>query len=634
MTGPNVLKRVLLGRALRSQQLHETLLPKSLALPVFASDPLSSVAYATEEIMLVLATGGAAYLAFSKWIAAAIAALLVIVVLSYRQTCHAYPSGGGAFAVSLDNFGENAALIAAAALLVDYVMTVAVSVVVGVAGSTSAVPSLSKHAVALSVGFVVLLLIANLRGVKESGKVFAVPTYLFVSLTYLMFLVAAIKASGGALHDASTATQELHRTAHVGGVLTLVLLMKAFASGCTALTGVEAISNGVPAFRKPKARNAASTLVIMGGLSVSMFVGITVLALHLKARAQPSGNPTVISQLAATTFGSHAFLFYLYQAATAGILILAANTAFNGFPVLSSILAQHSYLPRQMHNRGDKLVFSNGIVLLGGFTIALIIGFNANVDKLIHLYIIGVFTSFTLSQAGMVKRWNRLIRTGRPEGRNRMRVSRAMNLTGAMATALVLGIVMYTKVVQGAWLAIAAMIVIFAMMKGISRHYRSIAVELDLADHGKPVLPARNHALILVSKLHLPTMRAIAYAKGTRPDTLRAVTIQIDEAETSNLLAQWGQLGIDVQLVILDSPYRAVTEPILNYVRELRGDHPRDVVTVFLPEYVLGHWWEQLLHNQSALRLKARLLFEPGVMVTSVPWQLHCSQEQPQLTST
>jgi amino acid transporter len=634
MTGPNVLKRVLLGRALRSQQLHETLLPKSLALPVFASDPLSSVAYATEEIMLVLATGGAAYLAFSKWIAAAIAALLVIVVLSYRQTCHAYPSGGGAFAVSLDNFGENAALIAAAALLVDYVMTVAVSVVAGVAGITSAVPSLSKHAVALSVGFVVLLLIANLRGVKESGKVFAVPTYLFVSLTYLMFLVAAIKASGGALHDASTATQELHRTAHVGGVLTLVLLMKAFASGCTALTGVEAISNGVPAFRKPKARNAASTLVIMGGLSVSMFVGITVLALHLKARAQPSGNPTVISQLAATTFGSHAFLFYLYQAATAGILILAANTAFNGFPVLSSILAQHSYLPRQMHNRGDKLVFSNGIVLLGGFTIALIIGFNANVDKLIHLYIIGVFTSFTLSQAGMVKRWNRLIRTGRPEGRNRMRVSRAMNLTGAMATALVLGIVMYTKVVQGAWLAIAAMIVIFAMMKGISRHYRSIAVELDLADHGKPVLPARNHALILVSKLHLPTMRAIAYAKGTRPDTLRAVTIQIDEAETSNLLAQWGQLGIDVQLVILDSPYRAVTEPILNYVRELRGDHPRDVVTVFLPEYVLGHWWEQLLHNQSALRLKARLLFEPGVMVTSVPWQLHSSQEQPQLTST
>jgi amino acid transporter len=631
MTAPDVVKRLLVGRALRSHQLGETLLPKWLALPVFASDPLSSVAYATEEIVLVLAAGGAGYLVFSKWVAAVIAALLVIVILSYRQTCHAYPNGGGAFAVSLDNFGENAALVAAAALLVDYVMTVAVSVVAGVAGITSAAPSLTHHAVALSVGFVVLLLLANLRGVKESGKLFAIPTYLFVSLTYLMFLVAAIKAGGGSLHDASTAGQELHRTAHVGGLLTLVLLMKAFASGCTALTGVEAISNGVPAFRKPKARNAANTLAIMGALSVTMFIGITALALHLKARAQSDGNPTVISQLAASTFGSHAFLFYLYQAATAGILILAANTAFNGFPVLSSILAQHSYLPRQMHNRGDKLVFSNGIVLLGLFTIALIIGFDANVDKLIHLYIIGVFTSFTLSQAGMVKRWNRLIRTGPPRGRNRMRLSRVMNLAGAIATAVVLGIVMYTKVVQGAWIAILAMILIFAMMKGISRHYRAIATELDVAEYGKPVLPARNHALILVSKLHLPTMRAISYAKAIRPDTLQALTIQIDEADTSRLLDQWARHGIDVPLIILESPYREITRPLLDYVRHLRRDRPRDVVTVFLPEYVLGRWWEQLLHNQSALRLKARLLFEPGVMVTSVPWQLRSSRVQPQL---
>jgi amino acid transporter len=631
MTAPDVVKRLLVGRALRSHQLGETLLPKWLALPVFASDPLSSVAYATEEIVLVLAAGGAGYLVFSKWVAALIAVLLVIVILSYRQTCRAYPNGGGAFAVSLDNFGENAALVAAAALLVDYVMTVAVSVVAGVAGITSAAPSLSKHAVALSVGFVVLLLLANLRGVKESGKLFAIPTYLFVSLTYLMFVVAAIKAGGGNLHAASTAGQDLHRTAHVGGLLTFVLLMKAFASGCTALTGVEAISNGVPAFREPKARNAANTLAIMGALSVSMFVGITALALHLKARAQSDGNPTVISQLAASTFGAHQFLFYLYQAATAGILILAANTAFNGFPVLSSILAQHSYLPRQMHNRGDKLVFSNGIVLLGLFTIALVIGFDANVDKLIHLYIIGVFTSFTLSQAGMVKRWNRLIRTGPPGDRNRMRLSRAMNLAGAIATAVVLGIVMYTKVVQGAWIAIVAMILIFAMMKGISRHYGAIATELDVAENGKPVLPARNHALILVSKLHLPTMRAISYAKATRPDTLQALTIQIDESETAQLLHDWGQHQIDIPLLILESPYREITKPLLDYVRQLRRDRPRDIVTVFLPEYVIGRWWEQLLHNQSALRLKTRLLFEPGVMVTSVPWQLRSSRAQPQL---
>ena len=631
MPAPTAVKRLLVGSPLKSQQLHETLLPKWLALPVFASDPLSSVAYATEEILLVLATGGAAYLAFSKWVAGLIAALLVIVIMSYRQTCHAYPNGGGAFAVSLDNFGENAALIAAAALLVDYVMTVAVSVVAGVVGITSAAPSLAKHAVLLSVGFVVLLLVANLRGVKESGRAFAIPTYLFVSLTYLMFLVAAVKAGAGNLPEAATAEQALHRTAHVGGLLTLVLLMRAFASGCTALTGVEAISNGVPAFRRPKATNAANTLAIMGLLSVSMFVGITVLALHLHARAQASGNPSVISKIAAAVFGSHAPLFYLYQAATAGILILAANTAFNGFPVLSSILAQHGYLPRQMHNRGDKLVFSNGIILLAGFTILLIIGFDANVDKLIHLYIIGVFTSFTLSQAGMVKRWNRLIRTGSPARRNRMRASRAMNFAGAVATALVLSIVLYTKVVQGAWIALLAMIALFTLMKSIKRHYRSIATELDISQSGRPMLPARNHALVLVSKLHLPSMRAIAYAKATRPDTLQALTIQVDDTETARLLDEWSHRDLDIPLVILESPYRDVTRPLIDHVRQLRGNHPRDIVTVFVPEYVVGHWWEQLLHNQSALRVKARLLFEPGVMVTSVPWQLRSSRVQPEL---
>jgi amino acid transporter len=623
MTAPDVVKRLLVGRALRSQQLSETLLPKWLALPVFASDPLSSVAYATEEIVLVLASGGAAYLAFSKWVAAVIAALLVIVVLSYRQTCYAYPSGGGAFAVSLDNFGESAALVAAAALLVDYVMTVAVSVVAGVVAITSAAPGLAKHAVALSVGFVVLLVLANLRGLRESGRLFAVPTYLFVSLTYLMFLVGLIRGLTGHLPDAATATQQLQRTAHVGGVFTLVLLMRAFASGCTALTGVEAISNGVPAFRRPKARNAANTLAIMGALAVSMFIGITVLALHLKARA--GGATSVISQIAASVFGHHATLFYLYQAATAGILILAANTAFNGFPVLSSILAEHSFLPRQMHNRGDKLAYSNGIILLGLFSIALVIGFNANVDKLIHLYIIGVFTSFTLSQAGMVRHWNRTIPTSPPARHRRMRLSRTINLVGAIATAVVLLIVIYTKVVQGAWIAIVAMVVIFAMMKSISRHYKSIAQELDLADTEKPVLPPRNHAIVLVSRLHLPTMRAISYAKATRPSSLTGVTIQVDEAETARLLTQWDRHGLDIPLVILESPYREITRPLIDYIRGLRRDGPRDVVTVFLPEYVVGRWWEQLLHNQSALRLKARLLFEPGVMVTSVPWQLRSS---------
>jgi amino acid transporter len=634
---PGVAKRLLVGRPLRNQQLGETLLPKWLALPVFASDPLSSVAYATEEIVLVLATGGAAYLVFAKWVAVAIAVLLVIVVLSYRQTCYAYPSGGGAFAVSLDNFGENAALTAAAALLVDYVMTVAVSVVAGVVGITSAAPSLHRYAVALSVGFTVLLMLANLRGVRESGRAFAIPTYTFVALTYLMFLIGAIKGIAGQLPDAATAAQQLQRTAHVGGIFTLLLVLRAFASGCTALTGVEAISNGVPAFRRPKARNAANTLAIMGLLAVSMFVGITVFALHLKARAQPSGNPSVISQIAASVFGGHAILFYLYQAATAAILILAANTAFNGFPVLSSILAEHGYLPRQMRSRGDKLVFSNGIILLGGFAIALIVGFDANIDKLIQLYIIGVFTSFTLSQAGMVRHWNRTIPRNPPERRRRMRISRAINLVGAISTAVVLVIVLFTKIAHGAWLAILAMITLFAIMKAIRRHYDTVAAELDLAETDKPVLPSRNHAIVLVSRLHLPTLRAIAYAKATRPSTLEAVTIQIDEADTARLLQQWSAHAIDIPLVVLDSPYREITRPFLGYLRGVRRHSPRDVITVFVPEYVVGRWWEHLLHNQSALRLKTRLLFEPGVMVTSVPWQLrstrHLDQPTPIITT-
>jgi amino acid transporter len=617
------VKRVVVGRPLRSRQLAETLLPKWLALPVFCSDPISSVAYATEEIVLVLALGGAAYVALAKWVAVGVAALLVIVVASYRQTCHAYPGGGGAFAVSLDNFGVNAALVAASALLVDYVMTVAVSIVSGVVAVTSAVPSLAGHAVLLSVAAVVLLVTVNLRGLRESGRAFAVPTYAFIALTLLMFAIGVVKAAAGQLPAAVTAQQQLHRTVQVGGIFTVLLALRAFASGCTALTGVEAISNGVPAFRPPKARNAAATLTMMGALAVTMFVGITVLALHVKARAQPSGNPSVISQIAATVFGGHAALFYLYQAATAGILILAANTAFNGFPVLSSILAQQRFLPVQLRNRGDKLVFSNGIVLLGGFAVALIVGFDANIDRLIQLYIIGVFTSFTLSQAGMVRHWSRALPATPTDRLRRLRTSRAINAAGATTTALVLVIVLYTKVVHGAWLAILAMGVLFATMKAIRRHYDAVAVELDAADDDPLPLPVRNHGVILVSRLHQPTLRALAYARATRPSTLVALTVETDATATMRLQQAWAGRGIDVPLTVLPAPNRDITRPVLGYVRTLRGASPRDVVTVFIPEYVPYRSWDHLLHNQSALRLKARLLFEPGVMVTDVPWQRH-----------
>jgi amino acid transporter len=624
-------KRLLVGRPLRSGQLDEQLLPKWMALPVFCSDPLSSVAYATEQILLVLAAGGAAYLVYAKWVALGVVLLLAIVVVSYRQTCYAYPNGGGAFTVSYANLGESAALIAASALLVDYVMTVVVSVVAGVIAVTSASPGLHHHAVALSAGLIALIALANLRGVKESGRAFAIPTYAFIASVGLLFLTAIWRATHGGIPEASTAGQHLQQTAHVGGIFTLLLVLRAFASGCTALTGVEAVSNGVPAFRKPKSANAAATLMIMGAIAIIMFSGITALALHLNARAQPDGEPSVISQLAASVFGEHAPMFYVFQASTAAILILAANTAYNGFPLLASLLAQQGFLPRQLHNRGDRLVFSNGILMLSAAAIALIIAFDANLDRLIQLYIVGVFTSFTLSQAGMVRHWSReLAQTEDQDERRRIRRAQAVNATGAAATALVLLIVVYSKFTHGAWIAILAMIAMFALMKAIRRHYARVATELEVGPTQGLVMPARNRAFVLVSKIHQPTLRALAYAKSTRPSTLEALTVQVDEEETKRLEEEWAKHDIDIPLVVLQSPYREVTDPVVDYIRRLRSSNPRDVITVFIPEYVVGRWWEQLLHNQSPLRLKLRLLFEPGVMVTSVPYQLHSAVKHPE----
>ena len=621
-----LLKRVFIGRAIASNRLGETLLPKKIALPVFCSDPISSVAYATEQIVLVLGTAGAAsFLGLAAPISLAVALLLAIVVASYRQTCFAYPSGGGAYIVSKDNLGDTAALTAGAALLVDYVMTVAVSVVSGVVAITSAVTSLAPYAVELSVGAVVLLALVNLRGVRESGTAFAFPTYAFVVLTFMLLATGAYRALNGGVPEAPSAHLKLEHTAQVGGFLTVLLCLRAFASGCTALTGVEAISNGVPAFQKPKSKNAAATLVIMGGLAISMFSGITALALATKARAYPSGNPSVISQIAEGVW-SRSPLFYAFQAATAGILILAANTAFNGFPTLASILARDRYLPRQLHNRGDRLAFSNGILLLAGISVVLIIGFDANIEKLIQLYIIGVFTSFTLSQIGMVRHWKKELRETKEVLRRRsIRRSQSINATGAVVTGLVLIIVVRYKFLAGAYLAIAAMFVIFFLMKAIRSHYDAVAAEIRPESGGVP-MPSRNHAVVLVSKMHLPALRALAYAKATRPHDLTALTVAVDEEETLQLLREWDARGISVPLTIIDSPYREITRPVLDYVDRIRRESPRDVVTVYIPEYVVGRWWEQLLHNQSALRLKGRLLYKPGVMVTSVPYQLRSSE--------
>ncbi len=620
-------KRVFVGRPLRTAQLDETLLPKWIALPVFASDPISSVAYATEQILLVLAAGGASYLAFGKWIALAIALLLFTVVMSYRQTCRAYPGGGGAYNVSKDNLGTGAALTAASALLVDYVMTVVVSVVAGVLAVTSAEPRLAHLTVEFAVGATVVLTVMNLRGVRESGRIFAIPTYSFITGVALLFAVATGRwLAGSGVPAASTAHHELTRTVHVGGAFTLFLILRAFASGCTALTGVEAISNGIPSFRPPKWRNAATTLLVMAIIAIAMFTGITALALITHAHAQASGNPSVISQIAASVFGSHAPLFYFFQAATAGILVLAANTAFNGFPVLASILAHDRFLPRQLYNRGDRLAFSNGILLLAAFSVALIIGFDANLDKLIQLYIIGVFTSFTLSQTGMIVHWRRLLRTV-TERRERLRIRRSqvINAVGAALTGLVLVVVTATKIEHGAYIAIAAMVVLFFLMQRIRRHYVRVAEEIAVDDSARTQMPSRNHAIVLVGAVTQPVLRALGYAKATRPSTLEAVTVAVASEDAAELRTAWSRHDIDVPLHVLDSPYREITRPVIDYVKSIRRKTPRDVVTVFIPEYVVGHWWENLLHNQSALRLKGRLLFQPGVMVTSVPWQLRSS---------
>jgi amino acid transporter len=624
-----VVSRFIVGEPLRSDRLGETLLPKRLALPVFCSDPLSSVAYATEQIVLVLGLGGLALLHLTAWLGAAVVLLLLIVVASYRQTCHAYPNGGGAYAVSRANLGDDASLVAATSLLIDYVLTVAVSVVAGVAAITSAVPALADHAVSLSLGFVVVLTAANLRGVKESGRAFAIPTYGFVLAIYAMLLVAFVKLAFGAGITAESAHYHVRQVTETGGLLTVFLVLRAFASGCTALTGVEAVSNGVPGFEPPKSRNAATTLLIMGVLATTMFAGITALALlsHVHMAENTSAlvgfhgetQRTALSQIARATFGDGA-AFFLLQGFTAAILILAANTAFNGFPVLSSLLGRDGYLPRQLSQRGDRLVFSNGIVLLAGVASLLIVAFNAEVTRLIQLYILGVFLSFTLSQSGMVRHWAGELRARGMSAAERRGIRRkqAINALGAVATGLVFVIVLLTKFAQGAWIVVIAAPILFAAMKAVAQHYRHVSEELAPAASGV-ALPEEVHAVVLVSNLLAPTLRALAFAQATAPATLRAVKVSAED--TSDPLPEgWQQRGVPVPLVVVESPYRETVRPLMLYVRQLRRDYPGDVISIIIPEYVVRHWWQNLLHNQTALRLKARLLFEPSVTVTSVPW--------------
>ncbi|WP_433226582.1 APC family permease [Actinomadura formosensis] len=639
---PDLAKRLLLGRALSSAQQHEQLLKKRIALPIFASDALSSVAYAPQEILLALGAGGLVMYSYTPWVGAAVVVILLTVVASYRQNVRAYQSGGGDFEVATTNLGGNWGLVVASALMVDYVMTVAVSVSSGVQNLGALLTFLQPHEVFVAIVVVVLLTLGNLRGIKEAGVAFAIPTYLFMFAVISTLVWGAARLLAGAELKSETADYVIHGDeTNVAGFALVFLLLRAFSSGCAALTGVEAISNGVPAFRKPKGENAARTLLMLGLVAMTMFAGVIAFAHITDVKfAEPDQgshliDPStgkevfnvdpVIAQIAHTVFSDFEIGFAFVTTMTALILFLAANTAFNGFPVLGSVLAQNRFLPRQLHTRGDRLAFSNGIIILATMAGVLIYAYDASVSRLIPLYTVGVFVSFTVSQIGMVRHWNRLL--GAEQGgaqRRRMKTSRAINAFGATLTGIVLVVVLITKFALGAYIVCIAMPVLFMLMKAVRRHYDRVAEELTPS--GEDVaLPARNHGVVLVSQLHKPTLRALAYARATRPSTLEAVSVAVDAEAAQRLQEEWDALDIPVPLKILDSPYREITRPVLSYVKGLRRKSPRDVVTVFIPEYVVGHWWEHLLHNQSALRLKGRLLFQPGVMVTSVAWQLESS---------
>ena len=643
----DVSKRILLGRKLRSIQLGETLLPKRVALPVFASDALSSVAYAPDEIFIMLSAAGVTAYAWSWKIGILVAIVMLTVVASYRQNVHAYPSGGGDYEVATVNLGGNAGVTVASALLVDYVLTVAVSISSGIQNAASAIGFVSGHEAFWASILVMVLAALNLRGVRESGTFFAIPTYGFMLGVLGMGLWGLFRDLAGTLPDVESAQYHIVKAPGYEGQITtvamVILLARAFSSGCAALTGVEAISNGVPAFRKPKSRNAATTLLLLGTIAVTMLMSIIVLAnvMHLRyvdphdlARlVDANGQPvpagydqhTVIAQIARGVFDNFMPGFYFVIAMTGIILVLAANTAFNGFPVLASILAKDGYLPRQLSSRGGRLAYSNGILILAFMAIALIVAFDAEVTRLIQLYIVGVFVSFNLSQLGMIRHWTRHLKTETdPAVRHRMYRSRAINTFGLAMTAVVFVIVLVTKFLAGAWIAILAMGTFFMLMRGIRRHYDNVGREL-LVEADDQVLPTRVHAMVLVSKVHKPTMRALAYAKASRPNVLEAVLVDADAVSTARILEEWDERRIDVPLKVLYSPYREIIRPIVEYTRSIRDANPRGVVAVYIPEYVVGRWWEQVLHNQTALRLKGRLLFTPGVMVTSVPYQLHSS---------
>ena len=588
---------------------------KTIALAVFSSDAISSTAYATEEILHVLVPLAAmAALGYLVPISLIVIVLLTIVAVSYRQTIFAYPGGGGSYVVSRENLGTGPSLVAAASLLTDYVLTVAVSVSAGVAAIISAAPKLVEHRVELGLILIGVLTVANLRGVKESGRVFAIPTYVYILILGTLIVWGLVDFYFGDLTALPTDQEALHEFTTDNPVLpgvTLFALMRAFSSGAVALTGVEAISNAVPAFRRPEAKNASRTLVMMVAILGSFFLGISVLAQNL--RPTLNENETILSILGRAVFGD-GFLYVVLQAATATILILAANTAYNAFPAVSSIIARDGFLPRQLFNRGDRLVFSNGILALSVAASALLIAFGGITTALIPLYAVGVFTSFTLSQAGMVKHHRRL------RGK-RWRQGAVINAVGAVVTGIVLIVVVVSKFAIGAWVPVVVIPLIILLFNGVKRHYQHVAQALAVPDDWRP--PRLNHTVVvLVGGVHRGVLEALSYARSLAPNHLVAVTVVSDEEEQARIEEQWAARGLDIPLDIVYSPYRELSRPILKFLAEIDARWQNDIVTVLIPEFVVRRWWEQLLHNQTALFLKGRLLFRPGTVVTSVPYHV------------
>jgi amino acid transporter len=620
------LKRVFVGRPLATSEQEHQRIPKTIALAVFSSDAISSTAYATEEILFVTAVGASSValgLDYLIPIAIAVALLLAVVATSYRQTIFAYPNGGGSYVVSRENLGENPSLVAGASLLVDYILTVAVSISAGVAAIVS-IPQfdgLAEHRVELGIALILIITLANLRGLKESGRLFAAPTYLYIVMISALIVLGLTKSyfgwfgGVGEIPYDPEAAESLRET---GGTLGLFLILKGFSSGAVALTGVEAISNGVPAFRRPESKNAATTLTWMALILGTLFFGVSVLAHRL--HPYPSHDITVFAQMGQEVFGDNA-VFWVLQLATAGILTLAANTAYADFPRLSSIIAADGYLPRQLTNRGDRLVFSNGILVLAAAAAGLIVAFGGVTNALIPLYAVGVFLSFTLSQTGMVRHH---LKEREPNWQRGV----VINTVGATATAIVLLIVSGTKFTSGAWVPLVVIPMIVLLFKTIKKHYVGVAAGLRLGADYKP--RRMNHTVVvLVGSVHRGTMEALAYARSLAPNHLIAVTVVADEEEQERIEHVWSERALDIPLEIVHSPYRELVRPVMRFVDELDARYENDILTIVLPEFVVTSWWGHLLHNQSALLLKGRLLFRQGTVVTSVPYHLTESDEAP-----